>query len=136
MLVSSAAAQAAGAPGSQGLVEFLLPLVLIFVVFYFLLIRPQQKKAKQHRAMVEAVRRGDRVVTAGGVRGKVMSVAEDGFASIEISPGVRVDVLKSTLADVESKPEPAPGGKEKGKSKENRKSEPDDLEDDVDSDGA
>ena len=136
MLVPSAAAQAAGAPGGQGMVEFLLPLVLIFVVFYFLLIRPQQKKAKAHKAMVEAVRRGDRVVTAGGIRGKVMTVAEDGFASIEISPGVRVDVLKSTLADVEAKPEPVSGGKEKGKPKDKRKSESDEVEDDVHSDGA
>ena len=136
MFVSPAAAQTGAATGSQGMVEFLLPLVLIFVVFYFLLIRPQQKKAKEHKQMVESVRRGDMVVTAGGIRGKVMKVAEDGYASVEIASGVRVDVLKSTLADVSSRTEPVAGGGDKGKSRKKQKSEPDEVEDDVESDGA
>lgn len=112
MFVSPAYAQGA-ASGAQPLIEFLLPLALIFVVFYFLLIRPQQKKAKDHRTMVDAVRRGDKVVTAGGLVGKVIKVieAEGELArvTIEIDPdkGVRVEVIRSTLADVLSKPEPA-----------------------------
>ena len=134
MLVTPAAAQAGAAPGSQGLVEFLLPLVLIFVVFYFLLIRPQQKKAKEHKEMVDAVKRGDRVVTAGGIRGKVIKVHEDGYASIEISDGVRGDVLKSTQADVDDKSATEVGSGNRNE-KKRRKGE-DDLEDDVDPDGA
>jgi len=112
MFVSPAYAQG-GASGSQPLIEFLLPLALIFVVFYFLLIRPQQKKAKDHRSMVDKVRRGDKVVTAGGLVGKVIKVTdiegEIPRVTIEIDPdkGVRVEVVRATLADVLSKPEPA-----------------------------
>ena len=84
----------------------LLPLVLIGVVFYFLLIRPQQKRAKQHRAMIDAVRRGDNVVTAGGIMGKVTKVRDDGVVQIEVAPDVRIDVVKSTLTDVKAKGEP------------------------------
>lgn len=89
----------------QGLAQ-LLPLILIGVVFYFLLIRPQQKRAKAHREMINAVRRGDTVVTAGGIMGKVTKVREDNVVQIEIAPDVRVDVVKSTLADVQGKTEP------------------------------
>ena len=112
MFVSPAYAQGS-APGTQGLIEFLLPLALIFVVFYFLLIRPQQKKAKDHRSMVDRVRRGDKVVTAGGLVGKVIKVTEvEGEmprVTVEIDPdkGVRVEVVRATLADVLTKPEPA-----------------------------
>ena len=111
MFVSPAYAQGT-APGSQPLFEFLLPIALIFVVFYFLLIRPQQKKAKDHRSMVDAVRRGDKVVTAGGLVGKVIKVTEiEGEMArvtleIDAANGVRVEVIRSTLADVLSKPEP------------------------------
>ena len=93
--------------------EFLLPIALIFVVFYFLLIRPQQKKAKDHRSMVDAVRRGDKVVTAGGLVGKIIKVTEiEGEMArvtleIDAANGVRVEAIRSTLADVISKPEPA-----------------------------
>jgi len=83
-----------------------LPLVLIFVVFYFLLIRPQQKKLKDHRAMIEAVRRGDTVVTAGGVIGKVIKVVDDATLQVEIAENVRVRVVKGTLAEVRAKGEP------------------------------
>ena len=106
MLIHPAYAQASGGPGTQGLVEFLLPIVLIFAVFYFLLIRPQQKKAKTHRDMVAAVKRGDQVVTAGGIYGKVTKVV-DQVATVEIADGVRVEVLKSTLGDVIAKTESA-----------------------------
>ncbi|MGI3166389.1 preprotein translocase subunit YajC [Pseudooceanicola sp. 200-1SW] len=84
-----------------------LPLILIFAIMYFLLIRPQQKKMKEHRAMVEGVRRGDQVITQGGLIGKVSKVKEDGEVEVEIAEGVKVRVVKSTLANVVSKTEPA-----------------------------
>ncbi|MCC3305006.1 preprotein translocase subunit YajC [Sneathiella sp. HT1-7] len=97
----------------QGLTQ-LLPLVLIGVVFYFLLIRPQQKRAKEHRAMIEAVRRGDNVVTAGGIMGKVTKVRDDNVVQIEVAPEVRIDVVKSTLTEVKTKGEPAPAAPKDG----------------------
>ncbi|MEX2009227.1 MAG: preprotein translocase subunit YajC [Dongiaceae bacterium] len=106
MFVSSAYAQAAGGPGGFDLVS-LAPLVLIFVVFYFLLIRPQQKKMKAHKAMVAAVRRGDRVVTAGGIVGQVSKVLSDSELQVEIAEGVRVRVIRSTITDVVVKTEAA-----------------------------
>ncbi len=113
MFVSPAYAQDAG-DGGSGLVS-LLPLVLIFVVFYFLLIRPQQKKMKAHRTLVEGVRRGDRVVTAGGLIGSVSKVVSDTELQVEVSEGVRVRVVRSTIQDVLSKTEPADKGKGGGK---------------------
>jgi len=97
----------------MGLVS-LLPLVLIFVVFYFLLIRPQQKKVKVHRAMVEALRRGDRVVTGGGIIGAVTKVLNDNEVQIEVAEGVRIRVVKHTIQEVLSKTEPADKGGESG----------------------
>jgi len=91
---------------SGALAQF-LPLVLIFAIMYFLLIRPQQKKVKQHQAMIEAVRRGDQVITQGGVVGKVTKVKDDGEVEVEIATGIKVRVIKSTLAQVLSKTEPA-----------------------------
>ncbi|KGM47941.1 preprotein translocase subunit YajC [Pseudooceanicola atlanticus] len=90
-----------------GAIAQILPFILIFVIMYFLLIRPQQKKLKEHQAMVNAVRRGDMVVTQGGIIGKVIKVRDDGEVEIEISEGVKVRVIQSTLADVKSKTEPA-----------------------------
>ena len=90
-----------------GAINSILPLILIFAIMYFLLIRPQQKKVKEHRAMVEAVRRGDQVVTQGGMIGKVSKVKEDGEIEVEIAEGVKVRVVKSTIAQVISKTEPA-----------------------------
>ena len=84
-----------------------LPLILIFAIMYFLLIRPQQKKMKQHQNMVEALRRGDQVITQGGVIGKVSKVKEDGELEVEIAEGVKVRVVKSTIAQVLNKTEPA-----------------------------
>jgi len=105
MFVSPAYAQAAGNGGSS--LVSLLPLVLIFVVFYFLLIRPQQKKMKAHRTLVEGVRRGDRVVTAGGLLGTVSKVISETELQVEVADGVRVRVVRSTIQDVLSKTEPA-----------------------------
>ena len=101
MLISEAYAQASG--GTTDMLTSLLPLVLIFVVFYFLLIRPQQKKMKDHKAMIEAVRRGDMVTTSGGIIGKVTKVQEDGVLQIEIAEGVKVKVVKGTITEVRSK---------------------------------
>ena len=84
-----------------------LPLILIFAIMYFLLIRPQQKKMKEHQQMVAALRRGDQVITQGGLIGKVSKVKEDGEIEVEIADGVKVRVVKSTVAQVLSKTEPA-----------------------------
>ena len=105
MFVTPAYAQAAGGAGSA--FTSFIPLILIFGIMYFLLIRPQQKKLKNHQAMVEAVRRGDQVITQGGIVGKVSKVKEDGEVEVEIAEGVKVRVIKSTLASVVSKTEPA-----------------------------
>ena len=84
-----------------------VPLILIFAIMYFLLIRPQQKKLKDHQQMVEALRRGDQVVTQGGLIGKVSKVKEDNEIEVELAEGVRVRVVKSTIAQVLNKTEPA-----------------------------
>jgi preprotein translocase subunit YajC len=107
MFVSPAFAQAAGAPSAGAAFAQFLPIILIFVIFYFLLIRPQQKKMKEHRAMVEALRRGDQVVTSGGIVGKVSKVQDDGMIEVEIADGVRVKVIKGTIGQVLNKTEPA-----------------------------
>ncbi|MDZ7709821.1 MAG: preprotein translocase subunit YajC [Roseovarius sp.] len=86
-----------------------VPLILIFVIMYFLLIRPQQKKLKEHKAMVEALRRGDQVVTQGGLIGKVAKVKDDNEIEVELAEGVKVRVVRSTVAQVLSKTEPAEG---------------------------
>ena len=79
----------------------LMPLFLVFAIFYFLLIRPQQRRAKEHREMVAAVQRGDKIVSSGGVRGKVVKVIGDTDVEVEISSGVNVVMIKSTIAEVE-----------------------------------
>ena len=84
-----------------------VPLILIFLIMYFLLIRPQQKKMKEHQAMVESLRRGDQVVTQGGVVGKVVKVRDDGELEVEIAEVVKVRVIQNTIATVVSKTEPA-----------------------------
>jgi preprotein translocase subunit YajC len=110
MFISTAYAQTAGAGnGGFGLggLESMLPLVAIFVIFYFLLIRPQQKKAKEHKALLASVRRGDRVLTGGGILGVVTKVVDEHHVQVEIAEGVRVKVLKSTIADIPSRTAPA-----------------------------
>ncbi|KZY38450.1 MAG: preprotein translocase subunit YajC [Roseovarius sp.] len=84
-----------------------VPLILIFAIMWFLLIRPQQKKLKEHKAMVAALRRGDQVVTQGGLIGKVAKVKDEDEIEVEIAQGVKVRVVKSTVAQVLSKTEPA-----------------------------
>ena len=78
----------------------LMPLFLIFAIFYFLLIRPQQKRAKQHKEMVAAIQRGDKILSSGGMRGKVIRVVNDNDIEVEISNGVNVVMVKSTIAEV------------------------------------
>ena len=102
MFITPAYAQAAGAPtgaGSMGFLVQVAPLILIFVIFWFLLIRPQQKKMKEHAAKVGAVQKNDQVVTAGGIVGKAVKV-DDTIVEVEIATGVKVKVVKSTLSDV------------------------------------
>jgi preprotein translocase subunit YajC len=105
MFVTPAYAQAAGGAGSA--VASFVPLILIFAIMYFLLIRPQQKKIKEHQKMVQALRRGDQVVTQGGLIGKVSKVKDDGELEVEIAEGVKVRVVRNTVAQVLSKTEPA-----------------------------
>ncbi len=106
-LVSPAHAQTGGAAtGADLFGGFLLPLLLIFVVFYFLLIRPQNKKLKEHRQMVEALRRGDKVVTSGGIIGSISKVDNDTEITIEIAEKVRVKVLRHAITEVLNKPQP------------------------------
>jgi preprotein translocase subunit YajC len=98
VLISPAYAQAAGA--SQGdLLTTMLPMVAIFVVFYFLLIRPQQKKAKEHRSMLEALEKGNEVVTAGGVVGRITRIA-DPYVTVEIAPGIEVTVQRQAVTQL------------------------------------
>ena len=106
MFITPAFAQAAPG-GAAGAFTSFVPLILIFAIMYFLLIRPQQKKLKEHKAMIEALRRGDQVVTQGGIVGKVTKVQEDGMVEVEIAEGVKVKVIKGTIAQVMNKTEPA-----------------------------
>ncbi len=107
MLATPAFAQAAGG-GASAFGSF-IPLILIFAIMYFLLIRPQQKKVKEHQAMVTALRRGDQVVTQGGLIGKVTKVKDDDAneVEVELAEGVKVRVVRNTIAQVLSKTEPA-----------------------------
>jgi len=120
MFVSPAYAQAAGGAGGGGFEAF-LPLILIFIVFYFLLIRPQQKKMKAHKAMLGAIRRGDKVVTGGGIFGTVTKVLDDNDVTVEIADGVKVRVQRSLVSAVMSKTEPVSGDKDKKDKKSDAK---------------
>ena len=109
MFVSPAYAQSAG--GAGGGLEAILPLVLIFIVFYFLLIRPQQKKMKQHRETLAAIRRGDRIVTGGGNIGLVSKVDDEEQVTVEISKDIKVKVRRELISAVVSKPQPVTANK-------------------------
>ncbi len=106
MFATPAFAQAAGGSPFETFSSF-IPLLLIFGIMYFILIRPQQRKLKDHRTMVDALRRGDQIVTQGGIIGKVSKVKDDGEVEVEIADGVKVRVVKSTISQVLSKTEPA-----------------------------
>jgi preprotein translocase subunit YajC len=101
MWISTAYAQDAAAGGAAGMVMQLAPLLLIFVVFYFLLIRPQQKKMKEHRSMLSQLKRGDKVVTAGGIVATIGKVNEGSDEiEAEIAPGVKVTLVRGTIGSV------------------------------------
>lgn len=121
MLVSPAFAQAAnGAPAGDMLTSF-LPLILIFVVFYFLLIRPQQKRMKQHKEMLGQLRRGDRVVTSGGIIGTVNKLVSDTEVVLEIADNVKVRVVRATIQEVMDKTAPVAAAKEEGEAESEKK---------------
>ena len=109
MFISPAFAQGSlfgGTGGDGGMLMSLLPFVLIFVIMYFLILRPQQKRVKAHAEMVKNVRRGDTVVTNGGLIGKITKVVDDDQIEIEIADDVRIRQMRSMIADVRAKGEP------------------------------
>jgi preprotein translocase subunit YajC len=115
-MIDPAWAQAGPAGGAPSALVNLLPLILIFVVFYFLLIRPQQQKAKEHRAMLDNLKRNDNVVTSGGIYGKVIAIAER-VITLEIASNVRIRVERGHIASLAK-----PGGAEEPKEKDKPKS--------------
>jgi preprotein translocase subunit YajC len=104
MFITPAYAQTAG--GGSEMIMSLLPFILIFVIMYFLILRPQQRRVKQHQEMVKNVRRGDTVVTSGGLVGKVTKVMDDDQVEVEIADGVRVRQMRQMVSDVRAKGEP------------------------------
>jgi preprotein translocase subunit YajC len=112
MLISPAFAQ--GSPfGGDSMLMSLLPFILIFVIMYLLILRPQQRRVKQHQEMIKNVRRGDTVITSGGIIGKVTKLVDDDQVEVEIADGVRVRQVRQMLSDVRAKGEPV---KEEGAS--------------------
>jgi preprotein translocase subunit YajC len=105
-IVVGSSAPAFAQAGGDNLLVSLLPFILIFVIMYFLILRPQQKRAKAHQEMVRAVRRGDTVVTSGGMIGKVTKVIDDDQIEVEVAEDVRIRQMRSMVADVRSKSEP------------------------------
>lgn len=103
MIISPAYAQTAGAAG--GLLDLFLPLIIVFAIIYFMILRPQQKRQKEHKDMIDSLRRGDRVISQGGLIGKVSKVSDE-EVEIEVATGVKVAVVKSMIAVVQSKGEP------------------------------
>src|SRR5262245_8349138 len=105
MLISPAYAQSPLGGGTD-MVTSLLPFVLMFVIMYFLILRPQQKRVKQHAEMVKNVRKGDTVITSGGLVGRVTKVVDDDQIEVEVAEGVRVRQMRSMVSDVRAKGEP------------------------------
>ena len=106
MFVTPAFAQASPLGGSDNLLMTMLPFVLIFVIMYFLILRPQQKRVKQHAEMVKNVRKGDTVVTSGGLVGRITKVIDDDTIEVEVADGVRVRQMRSMVSDARAKGEP------------------------------
>lgn len=122
MFISEAYAQAAGAQAAApSLIGSFLPLALIVVLFWLLMIRPQQKKMKEHRAKLDSIRRGDRIVTGGGIYGVVTRVEADNDLQVEIAEGVRVKVARATVTDVLTKGEPAKAAEPAAEAKDSKK---------------
>jgi preprotein translocase subunit YajC len=105
-VITPAFAQGLGAGGMNEIMTSLVPFVLIFIIMWFLIIRPQQKRAKDHRALITNVRRGDTIVTAGGMIAKVTKVIDENEVEAEIADGVKVKLLKGMISDVRTKGEP------------------------------
>ncbi|CAM5767213.1 MULTISPECIES: preprotein translocase subunit YajC [Bosea] len=105
-MITPAFAQATGAGGGADMLIQLVPFLLIFVIMWFLIIRPQQRRAKSHQEMIKNVRRGDTIVTSGGLVAKVSKVVDDGEVEAEIAEGVRVRIVRGMIQDVRSKTEP------------------------------
>lgn len=114
MFITPAFAQAAGSGDANSLLMSLLPFALIFIIMYFLIIRPQQKKAKEHAELVKNIRRGDTVITSSGLVGKVTKVVDDEQIEFEIADGVRVRQMRQMISIVRAKGEPAKGESTKG----------------------
>jgi preprotein translocase subunit YajC len=106
LFITPAFAQAAGAPGANEMVMQLLPFAFVLIIMYFLLIRPQQRRAKAHQELVKNVRRGDTVVMNSGMIGKITKVIDDAEVEVEIADNVRVRMLRGMIADVRNKAEP------------------------------
>ena len=116
MLITPAFAQAAGAAGdTNSMLMSLLPFALIFVIMYFLILRPQQRKVKEHNDLVKNIRRGDTVITNGGLVGKVTKVVDDEQIEVEVADGVRIRQMRTMISGVRTKGEPA---KDKGDTKD------------------
>ncbi|MSO70827.1 MAG: preprotein translocase subunit YajC [Alphaproteobacteria bacterium] len=113
MLIGTAYAQTAGGGSPTDLFTALAPMLVIVGIFYFLLLRPQQKKAKEHKEKLAGIRRGDRIVTGGGLIGTVSKVVGDNELMVEIAQGVRVSVIRSTVAEILGKSDPATRSQDK-----------------------
>ena len=106
LFISPAFAQGAPAAGGTDMILQFVPFILIFVIMWFLIIRPQQRRAREHANMIKAVRRGDTVVTTGGILGRVTKVTDDPEIEVEIAEGVRVKLIRTMIAEVRTKGEP------------------------------
>lgn len=106
MFITPAYAQTAAQPGFNDILLQMAPFGLILIIMYFLILRPQQKKMRDHQAMISAVRRGDTVVTSGGLIGKVTKVSDETEIEVEIAPNTRVRVVRGMISDVRAKGEP------------------------------
>lgn len=106
MFITEAFAQSTGAPGMGDFAGMILPLLMIMIVFYFLLIRPQQKRQKEHTELISKAARGDTIVTTGGIIGKVNKVVDDKELLVEIADNVKIRILRGAISEVRSKGEP------------------------------
>jgi preprotein translocase subunit YajC len=136
MFITEAFAQGAPAAGGAGLLMQLLPFVMILGIMYFLIIRPQQKKLKDHRDMIASIRRGDTVVTAGGLVGKITKLIGDAELQIEVADGVRVRVIRNTIAEVRTRGDVRELAARQALSRKDEEPEDDDADADDDDRGA
>lgn len=113
MFVTPAYAQAAGAAGGADMLMSILPFILIFVVMYFLIIRPQRNQMKKRAEMLSNIRRNDTIITGGGIVAKVTKVIDDNELEAEIAEGIKIRVLRSTIGDVRTRGEPVADNKNK-----------------------